>query len=360
MSSIFSSVRDTLYSITSCCFPNPTLYINRRTFKVIRLLGEGGFSFVYLVQDASTGRLFALKQIRCPLGGDSVKDAMKEVEMYRLFQHENIIKVIDSCVVPDKDNSKIVYIFLPYYKNGNLQDAINKNSLEGKQFPETDMLKIFRGICYAVGALHNYKLPSVQKMEYANGSALPNGDINNNVPTQIAPTQPQVEEDIVPFAHRDIKPGNILMSDDMTPVLMDFGSLIRARIKVDNRINALRQQELAAEKSTISYRAPELFDVKTNVELNEKVDIWSLGCTLYAMAYGKSPFENNLNEQGGSIALAVLNNQYKLPSIESDIYSQDFRNLISFLLTVDPKDRPNIDQVIKRVDSLIEQLDTRN
>ncbi|CAG8579726.1 13617_t:CDS:2 [Dentiscutata erythropus] len=363
MSSIFSSVRDTLYSVTSCCFPNPTLYINRRTFKVIRLLGEGGFSFVYLVQDASTSRLFALKQIRCPFGGASVKDAMKEVEMYRLFQHDNIIKVIDSCVVPDKDSSKIVYIFLPYYKNGNLQDAINKNSLEGKNFAEKDMLKIFQGICCAVRVLHNYKLPSVQKKEYehTNGNALPNGHIDNDVLNQTAPTEPQVEEDIVPFAHRDIKPGNILMSDDMqTPVLMDFGSLIRARIKVDNRSNALEQQELAAEKSTISYRAPELFDVKTNVELNEKVDIWSLGCTLYAMAYGKSPFENNLNEQGGSIALAVLNNQYKLPSIESDIYSQEFRNLISFLLAVDPKDRPSIHQVIERVDSLIEQLDPRN
>ncbi|CAG8830148.1 1816_t:CDS:2, partial [Racocetra persica] len=240
--------------------------------------------------------------------------------------------------------------------------AINNNSLQGTHFEEEKMLKIFRGICHAVRALHNHKLPSVYKTEYGSGNAPPNGHIiNNDIRNQVASTQPQAEEDIVPFAHRDIKPGNILMSDDMqTPVLMDFGSLVRARIKVGNRSNALMQQELAAEKSTISYRAPELFDVKTNNELDEKVDIWSLGCTLYAMAYGKSPFENSINEQGGSIALAVLNNQFKFPSTKDDIYSQDFRNLINFLLAVDPKDRPNIHQVIERVDLLIEQLSGNN
>jgi len=55
---------------------------------------------------------------------------------------------------------------------------------------------------------------------------------------------------------------------------MDFGSLIRARIKIRNRAQALLQQDLAAERSTMPYRAPELFDVKTNTNLDEKVDIW--------------------------------------------------------------------------------------
>ena len=54
---------------------------------------------------------------------------------------------------------------------------------------------------------------------------------------------------------------------------MDFGSLVRARIKIQTRNQALFQQDSVAEH-TIPYRAPELFDVKTNVELDEKVDIW--------------------------------------------------------------------------------------
>jgi serine/threonine kinase 16 len=49
----------------------------------VKLLGEGGFSYVYLAQDPSSGRLFALKKIRCPLGSDSVNEAIKEVEAYK-------------------------------------------------------------------------------------------------------------------------------------------------------------------------------------------------------------------------------------------------------------------------------------
>jgi serine/threonine protein kinase len=55
---------------------------------------NSGFSFVYLVQDVATGRLYALKKIRCPFGSEGVQDAMKEAEMYRTFQHENVIKVM--------------------------------------------------------------------------------------------------------------------------------------------------------------------------------------------------------------------------------------------------------------------------
>ncbi|CAG8586494.1 12519_t:CDS:2 [Funneliformis caledonium] len=352
MSLVLSSFRDTFYAVTSCCFPNPTLHINRRTFKVIKLLGEGGFSFVYLVQDASTGRQYALKKIRCPFGSDSVKNAMKEADMYKLFSHENIIKVIDTCIIQDKDGGKIVYIFLPYYKNGNLQDVIDNNLVQDKHFSEREMLKIFRGICYAVRTLHTYRFPSVPLRSETN---VMENEINNGSITSQS-NEPN-EDDIVPFAHRDIKPGNVLLSDDMqTPVLMDFGSLIRARIKIQTRNQALLQQDLAAEHSTMPYRAPELFDVKTNVALDEKVDIWSLGCTLYAMAYGKSPFENSMNEQGGSIALAVLNAQVRFPSVEQDKYSPEFRDLISDMLIVDPKDRPNIHHVISKVDAQLEQL----
>jgi len=340
MSLVLSSVRDTLYAVTSCCFPHPTLHINRRTFKVISLLGEGGFSYVYLVQDTSTGRYYALKKILCQFGSDSVKKAMIEVEMYKLFSHENIIKVIDTCVVQDK-NGKIVYIFLPYYKNGNLQDTINNNLEQGRHFDEKEMLKMFRGICYAVRALHTYKFPSVPLRSE----------------NEVSNINRQSEDDIVPFAHRDIKPGNVLLSDDQQmPILMDFGSLVRARIKIQSRNEALTQQDAAAEHSTMAYRAPELFDVKT--DLDEKVDIWSLGCTLYAMAYGKSPFETSASEQGDSIALAVLNAQFRFPVVEQDRYSPDLRDLISFMLKVDPKDRPDIHEVIAKVDTLLEQLDS--
>ena len=134
-----------------------------------------------------------------------------------------------------------------------------------------------------------------------------------------------------------------MISDDGQPILMDFGSTMKARVKVENRSQALLQQDIAAEQSTMAYRAPELFDVKTGVTLDEKVDIWSLGCTLFALAYSHSPFENTqTTEQGGSIAMAVMGAQYKHPA---SAYSQGLRDLIDCMLKVKPVDRPDIHEV---------------
>src|SRR5579871_3742479 len=57
------------------------------------VLNNSGFSYVYLVTD-SGGSLYALKKIRCPFGQESVRNALKEVEAYNLFNHKSIIKCI--------------------------------------------------------------------------------------------------------------------------------------------------------------------------------------------------------------------------------------------------------------------------
>lgn len=128
---------------------------------------------------------------------------------------------------------------------------------------------------------------------------------------------------------------------------MDFGSVARARVNITNRQVAIAQQDLAAQQCSMPYRAPELFDVKTDSVLDEKVDIWSLGCTLYAMAYGQSPFEANMNEQGGSMALAVLNGQFRFPTDPQleRLYGQGLRDYISWMLSINPSQRPDIHQV---------------
>lgn len=65
-----------------------------------------------------------------------------------------------------------------------------------------------------------------------------------------------------------------MLADDGSPVLMDFGSCIKARIRINNRSEALVQQDMAAEHSSMPYRAPELFDVKSDTTIDEKVDVW--------------------------------------------------------------------------------------
>src|ERR1041384_8490828 len=87
------------------------------------------------------------------------------------------------------------------------------------------------------------------------------------------------------------------------PILMDLGSVANSPIPITSRSLALAVQDTAAEHSTMPYRAPELFDVKTGSVIDTKVDIWSLGCTLYACLVGKSPFEARSDEPGGGLGM---------------------------------------------------------
>jgi len=52
------------------------------------------------------------------------------------------------------------------------------------------------------------------------------------------------ETELFPFAHRDMKPGNVMIADGGSPIVMDFGSAIPARIKIETRSQALLQQVL--------------------------------------------------------------------------------------------------------------------
>lgn len=107
--------------------PQRKIKINGVQYKLLRLLGEGGFSYVYLCSSPDA-KLFALKVIRCSLGEESFLSAMKEVNLYDLFRHPSIIRCEDYITVQSVEG-KVVYILLPYYKQGNLQDLINRLSV---------------------------------------------------------------------------------------------------------------------------------------------------------------------------------------------------------------------------------------
>jgi serine/threonine kinase 16 len=364
---------DLVYSLTSCmsCFPSsPNLTINSRTFKILSLLGEGGFSYVYLVR-ASDGAIYALKKIRCPFGQESVSIAVKEAESYRRFSHPNLISSVDYAVVTssgrsativgrdddDAGGEKTVYILLPYFRRGNLQDAVNANLVNHTNFPEKHLMRLFLGVCKGVQALHEHKLTGPASSSAATSSEpLMGTDATNN----------DSEGTLRAYCHRDIKPGNIMISDDgVTPVLMDFGSLTPSPTPITSRTLALSVQDHAAETSTMPYRAPELFDVKTGSVIDTKVDVWSLGCTLFCALYGHSPFELATEESGGSLALAICSASYSFPQQgrlggrkvgEKDV-SDAVKGIVKMCLKVEPSERPDIRKLIEEVERVIEELD---
>lgn len=171
-----------------------------------------------------------------------------------------------------------------------------------------------------------------------------------------------------------------MISDDgTTPILMDLGSLAPSPTPITSRALALQIQDQAAEHSTMPYRAPELFDVKTGSTVDTKVDIWSLGCTLYACLVGKSPFEARSEETGGSLSLCVLGGDWRFPDegtdgsaksrgkqrmnvkhteVEEsvDAISDSVKDVVRMCLKVEPAERPDVDKLIAIVDHVIAGL----
>ncbi|KAL8862904.1 MAG: hypothetical protein Q9178_000846 [Gyalolechia marmorata] len=411
---------DLLSSLTNClfCFPgSPQLKVNNRSFKLLRLLGEGGFSYVYLVQDTSNSQLYALKKIRCPFGQESVSLALKEAEAYALFSpHPNIIHAIDHAVTSANDKSdpgsKTVYILLPYYRRGNLQDAINANLVNHTQFPERRLMVLVLGVAQALKAMHQYRVKGApggpqsrqnakhirQEAEEADKDAarkartrrkdanIDEEDIEQEplMNGEVTRSQEGIEDgEIRAYAHRDVKPGNIMISDSGTsPILMDLGSLAPSPLHITSRALALQTQDLAAEHSTLPYRAPELFDTKTGTVIDTKTDIWSFGCTLYACLVGKSPFEMRSEETGGSLSICVLGGDWRFPDEESmangggrrkkkkDVkgkgkegdereeggISEGVREVVRRCLRVESSERPDVDEVIEMIEKVVEEL----
>jgi serine/threonine kinase 16 len=172
---------------------------------------------------------------------------MKEVEAYTLFTpHPNIIRSIDYSVASDKSDpgAKTVYILLPYYRRGNLQDIINANLVNHTSFPERRLMGLFLGVCKALKAMHQYRVkagPGGERSDNGAGRARAEAaeaeadaaeaaagrrrrDKSRENEGEDVEQEPLMEGEItrshegVPtgeqraFAHRDIKPGPDLPS----------------------------------------------------------------------------------------------------------------------------------------------------
>lgn len=309
------------YLTMGCACGKEVVEISGKCYTVKTRLGEGGFSVVDLVQDQKTHCYYALKRILCH-SKDDERTAMQEAEYHNIFNHQNIIECLDVALSSKSDgihlNLSEVRILIPYYRRGTLQDELTVRAKAKSHISEERILRIFRQMCEGVRAMHS--------------------------------AQPH------PLAHRDIKPANVLLGEDDTPVWMDFGSMGKARIEIRKASEARALQDLAAEKCSMPYRAPELFHVECHSSIDERVDIWSLGCCLYAMCYFRSPFEAT-HQRGDSVALAVLSGIIEFP--ENTIYSSGIHNLMKSMLEVSALQRPFIDGVLLQVDSLLPATEER-
>ncbi|MEQ2225213.1 Serine/threonine-protein kinase 16 [Ilyodon furcidens] len=246
-----------------CICSRGAITIDNKKYYFVQKLDEGGFSYVDLVEGAKDGRFYALKRILCH-DRQARQEAQTEVEMHQMFNHHNILSLVAYAFV-DSGGKTEAWLILPYIRKGTLWSVLEKLRDKGSLMPENQILKIFSGICSGLKAIHDKG-----------------------------------------YAHRDLKPTNVLLDEGDRPVLMDLGSMNCARIEVRGSREAMTVQDWAAQRCTISYRAPELFNVESHCIIDERTDIWSLGCVLYCMMMLEGPYDM-IFQKGDSVALAVQN-----------------------------------------------------
>ena len=256
--------------------PN-TSFANRYT--LTRLLGRGGFSEVWLAKDSITELSVAIK-IYAPSMGmdeDGLKSFAKELANVYDLNHSNLLKPqhVDSW-----DGKP--YLVMSFCPNGSLKSKIGKCS-------EDEIWKIIQEVGAGLAYLHSKGV-----------------------------------------IHQDIKPDNILISDDGHYLITDFGISTKAR-------NTLRKSTIDAKSSssgTLEYMGPERFGKSPHPI--QASDIWSLGALVFELMTGEVPFV----EHGG----LVQKSGAEIPEIEG-VYSEGLKDLVLSMLAVEPWDRPTADKL---------------
>lgn len=140
-----------------------------------------------------------------------------------------------------------------------------------------------------------------------------------------------------PLLHRDLKIENVLISGNGDYKLCDFGSCTEPRSAAATSQERRALEDDIQKNTTIQYRSPEMVDVGRRLPIDEKSDIWALGVLLYKLCYFTTPFE----AQG---QLAILNAAYTFPPYPP--YTDRTKRLIAVTLQENPRDRPNIYQLL--------------
>uniref|UniRef100_F6QZH0 3-phosphoinositide-dependent protein kinase 1 n=1 Tax=Ciona intestinalis TaxID=7719 RepID=F6QZH0_CIOIN len=244
-------------------------------FMVAKLLGEDEESTVVLAQDVSSGKYYAIKILDQEKLSqeDKLSQVKKEQHVISRLEHPFFVKLHYTF-----EDEKRLYFVLSYAKNGELLSYIEANTylpLECAKF---------------------YSAEIVLALEYLYGMHI---------------------------IHRDLKPENILLTDDMHIQITDFGT---AKLPPENRTNSERTTSFVG---TAEYVPPELLTTKRSCASS---DLWALGCIVYQMLTGKTPFHDDSEY---FVFQKIVSRDFKCPPA----MNEDAQDLIGKLLVVDPDDR---------------------
>lgn len=292
---------------------NNRVLIGDQHYRVIRRIGEGSYSNVDLVTDRERNQL-ALKRI--PIVLPDLEEAVRhEIHAHSQLIHPNILRLVNHDLTQRGNNAHPeARLITDFYPHGTIQswiERIHHSSRTPRQLiPESNILSITVSICNALNFMHHHIRPGL--------------------------------------AHRDLKPDNLLLNHDRSEaVIMDLGSVQPAIMRITCRQQALIIQDKATQETTSTYRAPELFDPPVPGQITGKVDLWSLGCTMYAMAYGDSPFDGTIM---GTLSGRV---KFPIPREGETELSHRFTEMLLNILKVDASERPEVLELATMLEHIV-------
>ena len=203
-------------------------------YEIIEKLGKGSMGLVFKARQTSVDRIVAVKVLLDTLAQNKefIKRFQREAKIAARLQHNNIVNAIDAGEVDGHH-----YFVMEYVEGATIKDELDK----GKVFDEKVALKIVLAVAEAMKHAHERGL-----------------------------------------IHRDIKPENVILTKDGQVKLADLGL---ARLTADEK---WAMSEAGMAIGTPYYISPE--QVRGQVDVDIRADIYGLGATLYHMVTGKVPY----------------------------------------------------------------------
>jgi serine/threonine protein kinase/CheY-like chemotaxis protein len=246
-----------------------------KAYRRIDHLARGSVSDLFLAENAELGDVVVLKvtpAIRKESGIDqSMERFLQEFEILRGVHHPNIVRIYDLGVTDDH-----LYLAMEYFARGDLRKRMSEG-LTARQ-----SLGYARDLAYALEAIHE-----------------------------------------VGIFHRDLKPGNVMLRDDGSIALIDFGLAKHVALKMEVTDKGLIF-------GTPHYMSPEQGHGKP---IDGRSDIYALGVMLYEMLTGKKPYDAD-----NHMAILVHHAKAPIPRLPERLAS--LQPIIDLMLAKDADDRP--------------------
>lgn len=236
-------------------------------YEVRAMIGRGGMAQVHLGFDTRLSRVVAIKMLRTDLARDSLFQTRfrREAQSAASLNHPNIVAVYDTgeeeLHTPDGSSVQVPYIVMEYVEGHTVRDLL----AGGAPVPIDEAIEIISGVLAALEYSHSHGL-----------------------------------------VHRDIKPGNVMLTNQGKIKVMDFGI---ARAVTDSQATMTQTNAVVG---TAQYLSPE--QARGEV-VDARSDLYSTGCVLFELLTGRPPFK------GDSAVSVAYQHVSELPPTPSSLTS---------------------------------------